>query len=183
MNRLLHFAALVATVAVAVKAASNSSYLQATALVTNAQNHSALQCWQFTDPATVSSEAGTSGSATFAFANTTETIYTVIPARFNGGTHNAPVPQIVTFLSGLAHITLPVAVHGNSTLDEAWIVGGADGFLIAVDTGGTGHITTYPTDQPTVSLQIPFASMEDVPAYSVVSEGPCHSGTSGGQLV
>lgn len=86
-------------------------------------------------------------------------------------------------MSGLAHVTLPVPVYGNSSLDEAWIVGGADGFIIAVDTEGTGHITTYPTDQPTLSLQMPFASMRDMPTYSVVREGPCHGGTAGDQLV
>lgn len=91
--------------------------------------------------------------------------------------------RIVTFLSGLAHITLPVAVHGNSSLDEAWVTGGADGLIIAVDTVGTGHITTYPTDEPTVALQTHFGSMEDVPAYSVVNEGPCHSATWSAQLV
>lgn len=90
------FVGLLATLlgVVATAAASNnSSYLQATAIVTNAQNHSALQCWQFTTPVNISTEAGTSGAATFAFPDTTETIYTVIPPRFNGGTHNAPVPQ------------------------------------------------------------------------------------------
>lgn len=76
-----------------VLASSNSTYLQATALVTNAQNNSALQCWQFKAPATVSSDAGTSGSATFAFPQTNETIYTVIPPRFDGGTHKAPKAQ------------------------------------------------------------------------------------------
>jgi len=78
-----------------VAAASNSSYLQATALVTNAQDHSILQCWQFTKPVSISSQAGTSGAATFVLPNATETIYTVIPPRFNGGTHNAPLPQYV----------------------------------------------------------------------------------------
>lgn len=77
-------------------AATNSTYLQATALITNAQNNSALQCWQFKAPAAVSSDAGTSGSATFAFPQTNETIYTVIPPRFDGGTHKAPKAQYGT---------------------------------------------------------------------------------------
>lgn len=95
MNRFVKLSALVMAMMAGAVSASNSSYLQATALVTNAQNHSALQCWQFTTPATVSTDAGTSGSATFTLANTAETVYTVIPARFDGGTHNAPVPQYV----------------------------------------------------------------------------------------
>lgn len=71
----------------------NQTYLHATALITTPSNASALQCWRFTTPASVSTDAGTSGSATFAFTNTTETVYTVIPPRFDGGTHRAPRPQ------------------------------------------------------------------------------------------
>lgn len=74
-------------------------------------------------------------------------------------------------------------VTGNSSLDEAWIAGGADGFLSAIDTEGSGHSTNYPTDQPTVSLQIPFASVENVPAHEIVSEGPCYLNMGDGQLV
>jgi len=85
------FAIFSATVAVA----NNSSYLQVTTLVTNAQNHSALQCWQFTNAVSVSSQAGTFGTATFAFDNATELVYTVILPRLNGGTHNAFLPQYV----------------------------------------------------------------------------------------
>ncbi|TKA83907.1 hypothetical protein B0A55_00191 [Friedmanniomyces simplex] len=160
-----------------------NSYLQATALVTNAQNHSQLECWQFTTPLNISTAAGTSGAATFAFSASTETIYTVIPGRFNGGTHNAPAPQLVVFLSGLAHITLPVPIHGNSTLDEAWVPGGTDGLIIAVDTQGSGHITTYPLDEPTASLQIPFASADDLPAHEIVASGPCRFDSGNAQVV
>ncbi|EMC96565.1 hypothetical protein BAUCODRAFT_54508, partial [Baudoinia panamericana UAMH 10762] len=154
-------------------ASSNASYLQATAIVTNANNHSELQCWQFTSPVNISTTAGVSGSITFSFANTTSTVYTVIPPRFNGGTHTAPAAQVVAFVSGLAHITLPVAVHGNSSLDEAWVLGGPDGLIVAADTLGAGHITTYPSNEPTVALQAPFGSASDIPAHSVVHSGPC----------
>lgn len=131
----------------------------------------------------VSSTAGTSGASTFAFNNTAESIYTVIPPRFNGATHNAPAPQLVAFFSGLAHVTLPVPTSANSSQNEAWILGGADGLIIAVDIRGTGHITTYPSDQTTVSLQIPFGSEEAIPAYRVLSQGPCHFAQTGSQLV
>ena len=72
---------------------SNSSYLTATSIVTNAQNHSALECWELTSPLKVSDTAGTSGAASYDFANVDGAEYTVIPPRFNGGTHNAPAPQ------------------------------------------------------------------------------------------
>jgi len=87
----------------------------------------------------------------------------------------------VVFLSGLAHITLPVPVHGNSSLDEAWIPGGADGLIIAADTLGTGHIATYPLDEPTASLQIPFASADEMPAHEVIGSGPCRFGSGNAQ--
>jgi len=95
--------------------------------------------------------------------------YTVIPPRFNGGLHNDPAPQYVAFLSGLAHVTLP-----NAT-GEVWIQGGKYGLLIAVDNAAVskyGHITTYPSDADTVTLQVPFASGV-APDHTVLHEGPC----------
>lgn len=84
-------------------------------------------------------------------------------------------------MSGLIHITLPVPATGNSSLDEAWILGGASGLLVAVDTIGTGHISTYPSDLSTVTFQIPLAG-GIVPEYTVLSQGPCHyDGANGGQ--
>lgn len=90
---MLRLIALWVFVTNAVAAKRNDQYLKATAIVTNSEKHSALECWQFTDPVDISTDAGTSGSATYTFPNTNETVYTVIPGRFNGGTHNAPAPQ------------------------------------------------------------------------------------------
>ena len=90
---------------------------------------------------------------------------------------------MVAFMSGLAHITLPVPIHSDATLDEAWVPGGMDGLIIAVDTKGTGHITTYPLDEPTVALQIAFGSADGVPAHEVVSSGPCHFGSGDAQVL
>ena len=90
--------------------------------------------------------------------------------------------RLVAFLSGLAHITLPVPVSNDTTLDEAWIQGGTAGMIIALDTEGSGHITTYPSDQSTVSLQIPLESEKDMPEHEIVGEGPCRFAQVGGQL-
>lgn len=76
-----------------IVAAQNNSYLTVTSLVTNAQNNSALECWKFTTPLTVPSTPGISGSMLYAFNLSTANEYTVIPARFDGGIHNAPAPQ------------------------------------------------------------------------------------------
>lgn len=84
---------LIALAAAATYATQNSSYLTTTAIVTNAQNHSALECWEFLDPVSISADAGTKGATTYEFAEAEETIYTVIPPRANGGQHNAPTAQ------------------------------------------------------------------------------------------
>jgi hypothetical protein len=79
----------------------------------------------------------------------------------------------VAFLSGLAHITLPNTTASPTT--EAWIQGGKYGFLLAVDTADVsrfGHITEYPSDSDTVSLQIPLKS-GSVPEHTVLYDGPC----------
>lgn len=80
--------------------------------------------------------------------------YTVIPPRTNAGLHVAPAAQFVVFLSGLIHLTLP-----NST-DEAWVVGGKYGMILAGDTAGKstfGHNTEYPGNEATVAVQVPLA--------------------------
>lgn len=81
--------------------------------------------------------------------------------------HTAPVPQIIHFLSGVAHVTLP-----EDPQQDLWIVGGVGGLLFATDTTGSGHITTYPSDQQTVAIAAPFEG-GIVPGYEVVREGSC----------
>ena len=54
---------------------------------------STLECWQLTSPLTTSTQAGTSGAAFTQLGPTGNTSYAIIPAKFNGGLHNAPVVQ------------------------------------------------------------------------------------------
>lgn len=75
----------------------------------------------------------------------------------------------VIFISGLAHITLP-----NSTA-EAYVTGGRNGAILALDTADVsklGHITTYPSKEPTVAIEVPLGE-EGVPAHRVLYKGPC----------
>ena len=65
----------------------------ATAIVTDANNNSALECWQLNASVTTSTGAGTAGATTFQLGNLTNATYTVLPANFYGGIHNAPYPQ------------------------------------------------------------------------------------------
>lgn len=180
--------------------AATPRQLIATAIVTTKQNVSGLECWEFSSPFTTSTAAGTSGASSLNLANVSNIVYTVLPPRFNGGVHNAPAAQVrlprrsflwnwstssftfnescikcadmtsqlVVFTSGLAHITLP------SSSDEAWVLGGANGLIVAVDTTGTGHVTVYPSDEYTIGLQIPFEGGE-VPDHTVLWSGPCNS--------
>ena len=71
------------------------------------------------------------------------------------------------FLSGVAHVTLP---HGTG---DAFVVGGADGTIIAVDTTGTGHNTSYPSNSDTRALQIPFTDGV-IPPHTVLFDGACN---------
>jgi hypothetical protein len=77
-------------------------YLTATALVTNAANESALECWRFATPLIDSSEPGIAGSLRFNF-NASSASYTIIPPRFNGSIHNSPTPQVMFCLHGLSY--------------------------------------------------------------------------------
>lgn len=74
-------------------------------------------------------------------------------------------------ISGSAHLTLPVGE------DELWIRDGINGLIIAVDTVGDGHYTEYPSDKPSVALQIPFQDGV-APDHRVVNHGPCDSAAS-----
>ncbi|MCJ1263281.1 hypothetical protein MMC22_003151 [Lobaria immixta] len=147
---------------------ASPSFLNLTAIsATNGE--STLECWQLSDQFTMSSQAGTAGTAIKQLGNVTNATYTILPAKFDGGAHRAPAVQYVAFLSGLAHVTLPNSTH------EAWIHGGKRGLILVADTAAVsvkGHITVYPSDQETVALQIPTAGGQ-VPSHRVLYEGAC----------
>ncbi|PSN68295.1 hypothetical protein BS50DRAFT_523469 [Corynespora cassiicola Philippines] len=148
------------------QADSNATFLTATALVTK-DAHSAFECWQLKEPFRTSSVPGVSGTQVATISNNSNFAYTILPPRYDGGLHTAPVPQLVHFLSGAAHLTLP---H-NDTID-AWILGGVGGLLFAADTTGDGHITRYPSNQETVAIVAPFEGGV-VPGHTVLNDGPC----------
>ncbi|KAA8624577.1 34-dihydroxy-2-butanone 4-phosphate synthase protein [Pyrenophora tritici-repentis] len=154
--------------AFAQTSSANTTYLTVPALVTTPQNTTAIQCWRLKhSPFAVTSQAGITGSRVATVSNATNVAYVIQPPRFNGGLHRAPVPQLVHFIAGLAHVTLP-----QDSSQELWLVGGRGGLVIAADTTGEGHITMYPSDQETVTITAPFAGGV-VPEYEVLKEGPC----------
>ncbi|KAJ5935154.1 hypothetical protein N7466_004701 [Penicillium verhagenii] len=143
--------------------------------VLGAQNNaSTLECWALKPGFTTSSEAGTTGSKSLNLGpldgkDANNSTYAIIPGKYDGGRHNAPVNQWVIFLSGLAHITLP-----NSTA-EAWVSGGKNGAILALDTADVsylGHITKYPSNESTVTFEVPLGE-EGIPAHTVLYSGAC----------
>ncbi|KAI0084839.1 hypothetical protein BDY19DRAFT_909581 [Irpex rosettiformis] len=144
----------------------STTYLEATTLVPK-NGTSALECWRFASPLSTSAGAGTAGASTLVIDNLANATYTVIPPRFEGGVHNAPHAQLVAFLSGTIHITIPTDPSA-----EAWVQGGINGLILALDTTGSGHNTSYPGNVETRALQIPFDE-GFVPDHVVLYEGPC----------
>ena len=55
---------------------------------------------------------------------------------------------------------------------------GVHGLMIAADVKGDGHLTGYPSDKPTVALQIPFAA-GSMPAHRTLHEGTCRAESTG----
>ncbi|KAI0383862.1 hypothetical protein F5Y04DRAFT_249866 [Hypomontagnella monticulosa] len=143
-------------------------FLNLTAL-TGRDGISVLECWQLTTPLITSNVPGVAGSATLELGDVANATYTVIPPRFDGGLHHAPVKQYVWFTSGLIHLSLP-----NAT-DEVWITGGRYGLVYAEDTAdisGWGHRTQYPGSDMTIAMAIPVQDGIN-PPHTVVHDGPC----------
>ncbi|KAI1143574.1 hypothetical protein F5Y05DRAFT_409019 [Hypoxylon sp. FL0543] len=130
---------------------------------------SVLECWQLTTPFVTSDVPGVSGTQTLNLGDLANATYTVIPPRFDGGLHRAPLKQYVWFVSGLAHLSLP-----NGT-DEAVVHGGKYGLIFADDTSdisGWGHRTQYPGGDETIAITIPVRDNVR-PAYKVLHDGAC----------
>lgn len=73
-------------------AAAQALNLNITAL-TGYNNISVLECWQLTEPLAASTVPGRIGSLVLPLGNMANASYGVIPARFDGGLHNAPKKQ------------------------------------------------------------------------------------------
>lgn len=87
-GRLLPTAALLAV----LLQPSVALQLNITAL-SAANNASILECWQMDTPFTISTQQGTSGSAQLQLGNTSTMSYSVLPAEYDAGVHNAPAIQ------------------------------------------------------------------------------------------
>lgn len=92
----MHFHLITALLSLLCAVAQAYDYLVVTALVTNAANESALECWRFSTPLIDTSEPGVAGSLRFNF-NASSASYTIIPPRYNATRHNSPTPQVMMF--------------------------------------------------------------------------------------
>ena len=88
VGRFLPAAALLAVFA----QSSVALQLNITAL-SAANNASTLECWQMDTPFTISTQQGTSGSAQLELGNVSTMSYSVLPAEYDAGVHNAPANQ------------------------------------------------------------------------------------------
>lgn len=89
--------------------------------------------------------------------------------------------RLTGVLNGLIRITAPYTPPGvNSTVgtNVAYAMPGtiSSSFLIAADLPSistvAGHYTEFPSDEPTVLVQVPFLNNE-FPAHSVLHDGAC----------
>ncbi|KAJ5179801.1 hypothetical protein N7492_003011 [Penicillium capsulatum] len=133
-------------------------------------NRSTLECWAVEPGWESSTQKGEVGSSHVNLGqiggSAGNASYSVLPAHFDGGRHNAPAAQYVIILQGMAHVTLP------DSDAEAFVPSGRA--LLALDTpdvSALGHITRYPAER-TVALQIPLGA-GGVPKHRVLHQGGC----------
>ena len=75
-----------------VASAAEATRLNVTAIGASG-GKSTLECWQLDAPFAVSDTPGTRGSAAAQLGNVSNLGIAVLPARFDGGLHNAPANQ------------------------------------------------------------------------------------------
>ena len=90
---LLSLAVLAVTLAhFAVTCVATEAFF-ATAIVTDANNNSALECWQLNASVTISTDAASAGTRTVQLGNVANATYTVFPPNYYSSIHTAPHPQ------------------------------------------------------------------------------------------
>ena len=65
----------------------------ATAIVTDAHNHSALECWQLDANVSMSTDPASASAKAVELGNLANATYYAFPPNFNSDIHNAPHPQ------------------------------------------------------------------------------------------
>ncbi|KAF7539145.1 hypothetical protein G7054_g2347 [Neopestalotiopsis clavispora] len=139
---------------------------------------STIQCWQL---AAVPVEARS--ALNFELGNTTEASWSIIQPQTVVGEAWAPAVQLTMVMNGMIHVSAPAAQQAEYADSPASLVQGyflpgtlSSSVLIAADLKATsdiaGHYTEFPSNEPTVLVQIPFANNE-APEHTVLYEGQC----------
>ncbi|KAK0629361.1 hypothetical protein B0T17DRAFT_525310 [Bombardia bombarda] len=146
--------------------------------ISSRDGYSVLECWQL---ASVPVDA--MSAANYALgANTTTATWSRIEPRTFVGEAWAPHVQITSPAPSSSSSTNEVA-NESSTASSAQLGGaGAEqltelsSVLIAADLKAVstiqGHLTEFPSDEPTVLVQIPFEG-DKIPEHVVLYDGPC----------
>ncbi|KAH6843483.1 hypothetical protein B0I37DRAFT_314537 [Chaetomium sp. MPI-CAGE-AT-0009] len=152
--------------------------------------YSVLECWQLSTVSVTYMSA-----ANYAIGNTTTATWSRIEPRTTAGEAWAPHVQLSIVLNGLIRITAPcptpdrpdnvsvgisndLAGEGRPPTEVAYIMPGTlqSSLLIAADLKSAstiaGHFTEFPSNEPTVLVQVPFEGNR-VPEYTVLHSGPC----------
>ncbi|KAF2164859.1 hypothetical protein M409DRAFT_24764 [Zasmidium cellare ATCC 36951] len=136
--------------------------------ISAAHGSSVLECWQL-EQFSVSNTPGTVGALAVNLGNASNATYSIIQGRTDAGLHNAPVPQLVYFATGLIRLSIP------NTTQEAWVTGGKYGLIFAQDTPDKsqyGHLTEYVADEDTIALTVPLAPGQEL-KHKVLHSGGC----------
>ncbi|KAL8294813.1 hypothetical protein RB597_008268 [Gaeumannomyces tritici] len=167
---------------------SASTPLNITALSSRG-GYSVLECWQLE---TLPVEA--MSAMNYNLGDTVKATWSIIQPRTTVGEAWAPTVQLSVILNGMIRITSPApapvgstpapSVGGGSAATGppeqavAYVVPGtlASSVVIAADLKSIstlrGHFTEFPSDEPTVLVQVPFEG--DVPPpHSVLHDGAC----------
>ncbi|KAH8800640.1 hypothetical protein F5884DRAFT_685354 [Xylogone sp. PMI_703] len=128
-----------------------------------------FECWALQPGLSVIHQSGLNGVEVLPLGALQNATYTVWPAGFKGGPHNDPSPQYFVAVNGLLHITIP------NSAQEAFLLSGKNGLAFVADTTNLspkGHITSNPTKEDTITLQIPTADGL-IPKHRVLHKGVC----------
>ena len=144
---------------------------------TSPPHHSYMQCLIITSSTLL--PYPTIGNSLF-LSNTTNTTLVVLPPDSEEGWHNPPGPMWFVLLSGKAVVECPwsgdevVIEPRQPTQDPVF-----DGFstysqmILALDVQGKGHLTSYPSEEDTVALQIRLPNDLGGLSWQVFWDGPC----------
>ncbi|KAK4038570.1 hypothetical protein C8A01DRAFT_17376 [Parachaetomium inaequale] len=169
-------------------AAAASPPLNITAL-SSRSGYSVLECWQLS-----SVPVAYMSAVNYAVGNTTMATWSRIEPRTTVGEAWAPHLQLSIVLNGLIRITAPsprpnglsnsvciadgLAGKGRPKTEVAYAMPGTllSSVLIAADLKSAstiaGHFTEFPSDEPTILVQVPFVD-DSAPEHTVLHSGPC----------